>query len=284
MDNDLFQIFDAYQLSGYGGLVEEGEGLSYRYYTSKKLFWTNMYIPYGPVCSDASGFKNFVNKLSNRRLTKIHIDLPVIFNPELEKECVGLLRAAGYKTSEYILDNETLLVTQESYSLNSRNMRYVRRGMKSFDVRVVERFTDDELQQVDMLLALASRQLGYKQKPFAAVEEVVKNGLSSVAYSHETGKIEGVLIGYTATLDLGPDKPTNILQLMFTALSDAGRNEKLGFALHHELFNFAFDKAGYDIIDFHGASRTQGRSYVEFKKMFGGTFKANAGSFTRIQL
>lgn len=283
MDRGFYQIFDAYQLPGYGGMVQEGYHYSFRYYLSKKLFFKSLYIPYGPVCETFEGFQNFVNDLKQYRFTKIHIDLPIIYNPELEKLCVNLLRDEGFTQSEYILDNETLLVTPDNYTLNKRNMRYVRQGLREFIVEVVEHFNEDELREIEQLLAHASKTIGYKQKPFSSVLDVLGNGLSSVAYNRINGKIEGILIGYTNELNIGPERPTKILQLMFTALSDEARHVKAGFALHSALFDIAFHKSKYDIIDFHGASRSQGRSYVEFKRMFGGEFKSNAGSFKKFQ-
>jgi lipid II:glycine glycyltransferase (peptidoglycan interpeptide bridge formation enzyme) len=70
-----------------------------------------------------------------------------------------------------------------------------------------------------------------------------------------------------------------ILMVMFTAQTDEGRDNRIGHAMHYDLFEKAFNSV--DVIDFHGASRTKNRPYTSFKQEFSSNFQELPGSFTR---
>ncbi len=277
-------MFDPTQRKEFGLNFHQGEGFYYRYQSTTKLFWKARYIPLGPVCESKDGFLKFVEHIASLKMTKIKIDLPFIASDNDRKYVAETLEKSGFKRSEYIQDDETNLVYRDSPGLNSRNMRYVRQGLRSYDIEVTKELTDEEFKAVHDVYAYSANQIGFTPKSLEAFKSLREGMRVAVARSKSTGAIDGFLLGYLVETVDNSGAPYKILQLIFTGLNERGKNSKLGFALHNALFDYAFVQDTVHAIDFHGASRSKGRSYVGFKTMFGGEFVALPGSFERVRL
>jgi len=100
---ESYYIFDPIQFKEFGYHFFEGNNFYYRYQLSQKLFWKNIYIPFGPVCQTQKGFENFLNHLDNFKFTKITIDLPAIYNQKRIQEVVNKLKEHGYKKNHIFI-------------------------------------------------------------------------------------------------------------------------------------------------------------------------------------
>ncbi len=281
-------LFDPIQFPEFGKCYFEGDGFSYRYQLSKKMFWTSIYIPFGPNCESEDGLDNFLKHIKSQIFTKVKIDLPAVYETKRSAEITEKLRLAGFKKSDYIQDDETLLVTSDDLlKMQGSDMKRVRYGSKRSNIVVKDSITDKEIGSVYKVYLLAMERLGVKPKNKATFERLSENCLVSLAYSKDSGELDGFLFGYRIETDLSDivDKYGNsLLLLVMTGLTDSGRAIKLGHAMHYELFKDAFEKYGVDVIDFHGASRKKGRSYVDFKTVFSERFISLPGSFTRTRI
>lgn len=281
-------IFDPFQMEVYGGITLKEDGYIFRYYNTSKFFFKSIFVPCGPAVKSIEALKELLGRLDKFHFSKIKIDLPLILDSKLENEVKNLFKSHGYRDAKYLMDLETLILTRDNFSLNSRNLRYVRKGLRDFDIEIVEEISDDDLAKIYDLYSLTAKRIGYKPKPLETMKALADQGISSIARDKKTGEISGFLICYLNNFKTN-DKVKGVrsedvrsLQLMLTGVNQNGLNAKLGFALHYQLFNFCFDNDIADIIDFHGASRSQQRTYIEFKKAFGGEFFALPGAYEKI--
>jgi len=285
---ESYYIFNPIQFKEFGYHFFEGNNFYYRYQLSQKLFWKNIYIPFGPVCQTQKGFENFLNHLDNFKFTKITIDLPAIYNQKRIQEVVNKLKEHGYKKKPYIYqDEETIILLKEHFRLKSERMNKVRYGYKFSNIVIKNQLKNDEIDKIYKIYLIAIKRLGFPPKNKDMFKKLSENCLVSLAYSKETNELEGYTFGYILNSDKADffDKEKiKILYVMFTGLTDYGRDKKLGHAMHYELFNYAFNNYDVDIIDFHGGSRTKNRSYVSFKQEFSNQFYSLPGSFTKITL
>lgn len=263
------------------------KGFSFRYQEGKRFFGLQktIYIPYGPICKDFSAFEAFLDFLETKKRTKVYIDLPLILDPNIQKKVSNALTKSGYKEKpSKISDNETILVEKEKYQPNDRSMRYIKRGFREFDIKVEDKLSEDKINLMhNLYLSNVGGIESFNPKPVEAFERICQNGVTAVAYAKDGDAIEGFLIGYIDKLpsDFSEGKEKEVLFLMFTALSDRGRDEKVGFALHSAIFDEAFTNRGVEIADFLGADRKMDRSYTEFKMKWGGEFVPFGGSYQK---
>lgn len=281
-------LFDPTQFRELGYNYHEGDGFSLRYQMSKKLFFKSIYIPLGPNCESKKGFENFLNYIDTLKFTKVKIDLPTIYNHKHSKEVVKTLKSAGFKPSKYIQDDETILVTPEDLKQISRSeMNQVRYGLKRANIVVKNKLTDKDIDQIYDIYSVAVKRLGVAQKDKSILKRLSEDALAVLAYDKETNQMQGFWFNYFTKTDLSDvtGKPSDkLLLLMYTGLTDKGRDLRLGRAMVYELLKSAFDDYGVDVADFHGASRSKGRSYVGFKQSFSKRFWALPGSFERTKL
>ena len=281
----MMYLFDPVQFPEFGALYYQGDGFSYRYQSSKKLFMSTIYIPLGPNCESEQGFDNFLEHIKSQKFTKTRVDLPVVYEPRRREAIISKMSTAGFKKSDYIFqDDETLLVIASDLNLSGEKMKRVRYGLNRADVFIKNSLTDQEIDDIYKIYLISVERIGVDPKDKSVFKKLAENCLVSLAYDKESKKLEGYLLCYFVKSDLsdivGKSEGTSLLA-MFTGLTDKGRDYKLGHAIHYELFREAFEKYGVDLIDFHGASRKKGRSYIEFKQVFGDRFMALPGSFTR---
>lgn len=280
MVNQAGILFDPVQYKEFGLGFYQGDGFNVRFQTHKKFFLRSMYIPYGPVCESLEGLDSFLQWISTQRFTKIKVDLPIIFDKELEKDIVNAFTVSGFKKSDYIQDEETLVVSPKTFHLNKRNMRYVRKGMDFFEVVILEQLNTEELQSVYQLYVDSAHRIGFEPKTIDAMQRVAEGSITAVALHKETKEMCAFLMGFVTDFKTSLGR-NQIMQLIFTGMNEPGQEAKIGFALHNQLFNYAFSEKQIAFIDFHGASRTKARSYVGFKQMFGGEFVALPGSYQK---
>ena len=265
---------------------------SYRYQKSKALagLINRIYIPLGPIAPTKESFIRFANHLDSLKKTKVIIDLPVIYDQAIRSEVRETLVKKEFKERKYIQDDETLVLNRDNYKVRSHHMNKVRFGERFFDVEVKKELSEEELKRIYEIYLVSSRRINFIPKGIEVFKVLMKNSLSSVAISKETKQIEGFVFccyqdffagGLT---NLTKKDVSNILLVMFTASSDYGREKKVGYVMHKVLFDMAFEDEKTDLIDFHGASRSQGKIYVDFKESFGGEFLPLGGSFERVRL
>lgn len=284
-----YLLFDVYQLNVYGGSFHEAKSFDIRFYIEKKLaFFNSIFIPYGPVVKDTEGFKECLIYLNKYKFSKITLELPLILDKNLKEDILKTLEKFRYKETNYIHDNGTRLINKANLKVNSRNMRYVRQGLKRFEIKILENLNDIVISEIYNLYKLSAKMIGYNPKSRNVVETIAKNSITSIAISKETGKVHGFLMGYKGILPSSDFSKKGefieILQLIFTGLSHEARESKVGFALHYNLFEYIFDQGISETIDFHGAGQNQNRSYVGFKEAFGGEFIEYPGAFSKINL
>jgi hypothetical protein len=275
-------LFDPTQFPEFGYEHFQGDGFSCRYQKSKKLFLKSAYVPFGPNCENERGLENFLSYMEDQKFNKIKIDLPIIYNKNLSNEIVDKLQRAGFRKTEYIQDEETLLVLPSDMQLDSSKMNKVRYGINRANIIITSSLSDKEIDQIYDVYLQAINRLGAKPKNKDIFKKMSNNCLASLAYDKDNGELLGYVFGYFTENDISDfvnKKDGKVMLVMFTGLTDKGRDYRLGHAIHYELFKKAFDDYSVDLIDFHGASRKKGRSYVDFKMTFGDRFFSLPGSF-----
>lgn len=280
----MHYLFDPNQFKELGYNFYQGEDFYYRYQERKRLFFRSIYIPLGPNCPTPQGFDNFLNHINNFRFSKIKIDLPNIYDKAIKLSIINKLKKAGFKKSKYIQDEETIIVKNEDLSLPHKEMYWVRYSLKRADLVVKDKLNDKEIDQIYDIYKVAISRLGAEVKDKSIFKKLSESCLAVIAYDKKTNQPEGYILGYLTKAnlkDITKSDNQNLLLVMYTGLTDQGRKLKLGRAMHYQLFKSAFEDHGVSICDFHGASRSHDRSYLEFKLSFSKRFLSLPGSFTR---
>ena len=284
LTKEQYYVFDPIQFKEFGYYFFNKNDFYYRYQLSKKIFWKYIYIPYGPNCRTEKSFDDFLKHINSLKFTKITLDLPMIYNNQITKEVVSKLENCGFRKIPYIhQDEETIIILKNEFKLNSKRMNKVRHGYRFVDIAVKKELTGEEINNIYEIYLLSSKRIGFVPKNKNVFIKLSENCLVSLAYNKENKKIEGYVFGYIINSDqtIIESAKGKILLVMFTGLTDYGRNCRLGYALHYDLFDAAFENHNIDMIDFHSASRTKNRSYVAFKQDWGGGFYLLPGSFTK---
>jgi hypothetical protein len=279
-------LFDPTQFSELGYNFYKGDGFTCRYQLSKKIFFKSMYIPLGPNCESQQGFDNFIDYIKSQKFTKVKIDLPTIYESKKVKEVTKKLKLAGFKKTKYIQDEETLIVTPEDLNLPHSEMTQVRYGLKRADIVIKNNITDEELDASYKVYKVATKRLGVQPKDKSVFRKLSENCQIVLAYEKDTKNLEGFLLNYfvkTELTEISNKSDGKLMLAMYTGLTDKGRDLRLGRAIYYESFRTAFDNKEADVIDFHGASRSKGRSYMGFKLSFSKRFISLPGSFEKIR-
>jgi len=289
-------LFDPIQYKEFGydffnGIKASDPGkFSYRYQTSKLLggVGKRIYIPLGPFADTKQDFIKFLDHCKKFKRTKLIIDLPIIYDAKIKKEVIEQLVSNGFRKREYIQDDETLVLNRQNYTLKSHHLNKVHYGERFFDIKITDKLTDEELNRIYEIYLISSKRIDFKPKSIDIFKVMMGDSLSALAISKDTKLVEGFVFCYyhdffTKGLTILTDKEmANILLVMFTAASDYGRDKRVGYVMHKVLFDYAFADEKTDLIDFHGASRKQGKIYVDFKQSFGGEFLPLGGSFEKL--
>lgn len=278
-------LFDPIQYKEFGDNFYQGEGFSYRYQQSKNpLKLKKIYIPFGPIADDEAGFDAFLEHIQSKKFTKTTIDLPMIYNKQQAQRVSQKLIKHGFVQKSYVLqDEETLLVLKQDFTPSSSKMKKIRYGQKRSQIRTTEQPTTALLNSIYEIYKESLSRIGARPKPFAVFGLLAESCILTTSHNSETDEVEGFLFSYHMPANLnefGGSTDGRVLLTFFTGLSDQGRINKAGHAMHYEQFMYAFDN-GIEVIDFHGASRTKQRSYVTFKSEFSDHFVALPGSFTK---
>ena len=278
-----YYLVDPLQRKEYGREYYEGDGFSYRYQLSKKLFLRTIYIPWGPVCESERGFDNFLEHIKSQKFTHTVIELPVIYSSNTADSVMGKLLKNGFNKLTYTMQSdETLLVFKDKFHLSSSKMKRVRYGKKYANIEVKNHLTQAEIDEIYSIYLVAVARFDVKPVKKDVFVGLSDNCLTALARNKDTKELEGYLFCYFN--DIGPsdysDKPNNyILTAVYTGLTDAGRDHKLGHCMHYDLFVAAFNDYSVDIINFHGASRAKNPSYLAFKLDFTDHFHKLPGCY-----
>ncbi len=286
MEGINYYLFDPIQFKEFGDNFFEGKDFYFRYQSSKKIFFENIYIPFGPNCFKKEGFLNFTNHINALRFKKITIDLPMIYCREIKEDVLKAFKKNNFKEKPYFYqDEETILIKKENFRPKIKLMNEVKHGYKAVDVIVKNQLTEDESKAIYEIYLVSSKRIGFKPKQIDVFKKLSENCLVSLAYSKKDYKIQGFVFGYlfnTCAKDFYDKDTSKILLVMFAAETDLARENKIGHAMYYKLIKTSFEEHDVDIIDLHGASRTKNRNYTVFKQKFSKNFYPLPGSFSKI--
>jgi hypothetical protein len=230
------------------------------------------------------------------RFTKVKIDLPIIFDEDLKKEVVEALADAGFKKTQYIVqDEETILLYPNSYALEKKDRYYVRYCQKFADIEIKTGLNEDELKEIYGIYVESAAKHKYKPKAIEVFRKLNEKTVTALARNKESKKLEGFLFGYVyeafcarppvvGTPTGGSRSTKNVLGIMYAGMTDYGRDISIGYGLYWNLIEAAFNVHEVDIIDMIGASRTKNRDYTSFKMKFSKEFTALPGSFEKLMI
>lgn len=270
MEKDYY-LFDPIQFQEFGYQFYKGDGFYYRYQLSKKLFRKHTYIPYGPNCETKEGFLSFLNHANE--IGRKTIDLPMIYCEETKKEVIDALKKEGYKEIPYIhQDEETIIINKGEFKINSKLRNKINHGNNVSNTVIKEKINEEELKELYNIYLISSERIHFNPKNIDIFKKMLESSLISLCYKEN--KMIGFVFGYIFNCC-----SKKILMIMFTAQTEEGRNNRIGHAMHYNLFEKAFERV--DLIDFHGASRTKNRSYTSFKQEFSSNFINLPGSFIK---
>ena len=276
-------LFDPVQFKEFGYDFYQGEGFSYRYQFSKKLFWKNIYIPFGPNCITKQGFLSFLLHINKLKFTKIMIDLPMIYCKERKREVISMLEENGFKKTSYIhQDEETIIFNKNDFKINSKLRNKIRHGLEKCKIITKNNLTDREMQDLYNIYLESGKRIGFESKKIDVFKKMSENCLVSLAYYNNT--MVGFVFGYlfdVCAVDFCKKDIAKIMLVIFTAQNELGRKNRIGHAIHYDLFEKAFQHYNVEMVDFHGASRAKNRTYVSFKQEFCLNFYLLPGSFVK---
>jgi hypothetical protein len=260
-----------------------GDGFSCRYIEKKKYMFRQIYIVYGPNIKDMDGFNNFLSWLDSFRFTLIKIDLYKIFFDIAEGKIIDLLTSRGFKKDNYWQEDKTLLIYKDDYSPNSRSLKYVRSVERKYDIEILSKDNVDQdlLQDCFDIHNSSCIQKGYSLKSsLAYFNHIIFNqsGYLAVAKDKESGQIEGFILSDVRTISY-KSKHLKLMYLIFTAMTQKGREDHVGFGFTHRMIEFAFNKEQVNFIDFLGL----GGSHGIFKTKFSSNDVVLSGSYQKIQ-
>jgi hypothetical protein len=261
------------------------EDFSCRYIVTKKLFFKSIYIPYGPRLKTANSINHFLDWINSFKLTKVKIDLYRIGRAEDLKLTLGLLGENGFKKAKYIQDPQTSIVKKDDYRPSSRARRYIKSAEKHhlFKVLEPEDITDEIIDECYSIYKTSCESKGYKlSRSKGYFKQLASDGLLALAQDKGDMRINCFLIcskGVVAS-DSGPKR---ILYLVFTAMSDKGRDLHLGYGVTASVFDYVFSNDISDEADFLGFSAEFGKHSL-FKTKFGNTIVDLPGSYERFKL
>jgi len=273
-------IFSPIQFKEHGGTFYNGKDFDVRCQVSKKLFFQRNYIPFGPNCYSQDGFENFLKFVLSKKLTKIIIDLPYIFDETMKEYIRDSFLKNGFKKRAYIQDKETILIHPNDFKLDKKDRYYVRYGTRSCEFTVKKAFEDREIQKIYDVYKESAIRINYKPRSISVFDRLSKQMLCSIAYNKVSKKIEGFVLGYLETIY----PKQKVLYIVFAGTTKFGREAKVGYSLYFELLTKAFEENHVDVVEMLGASRTQNRAYTVFKDKFGGQFVQYPGSFEKLIL
>jgi hypothetical protein len=272
--------FDPTGLKGFGREFIEGPNYFGRYVSYSKLFFKGRYFPYGPSFKSAYEFKQFLIRLDKDKFTKTKLDLPLILDDKGRKQVLDLLKEFGYKKDKYIQDKETILLTKNDYKLDPNYVRYVKRAEEKYVNEIIFDPTEEQIKEVYEIYSSSGKGRGFNISKLEGFLELPGKVLSLM--KDDKGEIQAFVLGSRVTI-LVNLLDIRYMFLMFSALTEIGRKDSLGYIVRTKLFDHLFSNNLIDIIDFHGADRER-RTYVEFKKSFGGNFYPLTGSFSKIKV
>ncbi len=278
--NNNFICYDPTGLKGFGRDFIEGPYYFGRYVSYSKLFFKGRYFPYGPSFKSAYEFKQFLIRLDKDKFTKTKLDLPLILDDKGRKQVLDLLKEFGYKKDKYIQDKETILLTKNDYKLDPNYVRYVKRAEEKYVNEIIFDPTEEQIKEVYEIYSSSGKGRGFNISKLEGFLELPGKVLSLM--KDDKGEIQAFVLGSRVTI-LVNLLDIRYMFLMFSALTEIGRKDSLGYIVRTKLFDHLFSNNLIDIIDFHGADRER-RTYVEFKKSFGGNFYPLTGSFSKIKV
>jgi len=282
--SDQHYLFNPIQFKEFGYKFYKGEDFYYRYQLSKKLFWKNIYIPFGPNCKIKQGFLNFIEHINKIKFGRITIDLPMIYCRERKDEVINILKDNRYKKIPYIhQDEETIIFSKDNFKVISKLRNKIKHGYNKSKIVIKKELTENEFKELYNIYLNSSKNIGFKPKKIDIFKKMSESCLVSLAFSKDNNMM-GFVFGYLFNVcarDFSEKDNSKILLIMFTAQTDLGKKNRIGHAMHYNLFEKSFQEYNIDVIDFHGASRTKKRPYVSFKKEFSSNFCQLPGSFTK---
>lgn len=270
MEKDYY-LFNPIQFQEFGYQFYKGTGFYYRYQLSKKLFRKHTYIPFGPNCETKEGFISFLNHVD--KIGKVTIDLPMIYCEKTKKEIIDMLKNKGFKNIPYVhQDEETIIINKSDFKINSRIRNKINHGNRVSNIIIKEKLTEEELKELYNIYLISSKRINFNPKNIDVFKKMLESSLISLCYKEN--KMIGFVFGY-----IFQSCSKKIFMVMFTAQTEEGKKNRIGHAMHYNLFEKAFESV--DLIDFHGASRTKNRPYVSFKEEFSSNFCELPGSFKK---
>jgi len=272
--------FDPTSLKGFGRDFIEGPNYFGRYVSYNKLFFKGRYFPYGPCFKTVDDFKAFLRVLDKDKFAKTKFDLPLILDDKGREQVLGLLKEFGYKEDKYIQDKETILLTKDDHKLDSNYTRYVKKAEDKYVNEIIFDPSDEQIKEIYEIYSSSGKGRGFNISKLEGFLELPGKVLSLM--KDDKGEIQAFVLASSVILNINV-KETKYLFLMFSALTETGRKDSLGYIVRTKLFDHLFSNNLIDIIDFHGADRER-RTYVEFKKSFGGKFYPLTGSFSKIKI
>jgi hypothetical protein len=258
-----------------------GDGFSCRYILTKKGPFNNIYIPYGPNFRNLEGLKNFLRWVDQFKLSKVKIDLYRIYIDQAE--ALSLIKQAGFKSSKYVQDYQTSIVTNSGFQPNSRAKRYVKSALKHHTaLNLIKTKDADVINQCYQIYEKSCELKGYQLKRTRDYfYQLASEGVLTIVKDNETDEINCFLL---STIRSVGDAKLNhkVLFLVFTAMTEKGRNLHLGFLATAHQFEEVFNNQLADQADFMGFSQEKGKHSI-FKTKFGNEIIDLSGSFQRFK-
>lgn len=242
-----------------------GKSFYFRFLSSPKSLSRSIFIPYGPMIIDESGFAEFDEFLKSQHLRKIQIDLPLIVDEKAKEKLIAILQKHKFKPTKYKTDAKTILLTPETYKTDTPTKNYAKKAQNIFKIENKSSLSDSEINEIYALYLEHSKNLGFRPRSIEIFKRFQLDTNTTIA-RNEQGELCGFVFGMTQQFRyLENFVAYKITYHLFTSVNNFGRENHLGFLMNINWIENSFANR-IQFIDLHGADDHQ--PYTIFKLKF----------------
>lgn len=256
-------VYDPSVKKEYKDRYIEGNGFSFRYLSGTMRFGRAMYLPYGPNIVNLEGIDNFFELLNSYKFKKVKIDLPYIWDIKVKELIISNFNAQNYNVVPYTIDNQTIIVDHNNYSISKRDLQYCNSEKASRFRYYIGQIPNVIIPAVYEIYKESSLRLKYIPKSIDIFYKLSNVENNIVVYDGDI-PISFILTDESMLENLDKSKSQKFIYHLLTGANNIAFENKVGYKMHKLWIENALSK-DYKV-DLHGAGAN--KSYTEFKKKF----------------
>lgn len=254
-------IYDPSNKTAFGDPVfDNGKGVTFRYLPVR--FGLSKFIPYGPNLADNVDPDFAVSEISKLFGLKVKIDIPNIYDENIKTKLLKGFEKYGFKPSKYLVDDQTIIITKDTFNIEKKDRYYVRKSNENFQYVFKTTLTENEVMAIYQLYLQSAKRKGFNPKRIEVFKLHMEKSFAVLAYQNDV--IKAFVVGEGTTI-LDKGEQYDVLYNLYTAAADDAFEKYVGYGMYDKWLTSAFD-AGFRKVDMYGAKA--GTAYATFKRKF----------------